>query len=472
MAIANSLRKLLDRKEWEMMTPSPVATAAGAFTITDPSGEDKAVMLITGVSSIIRYDHNHDGWQALPNSGIAGTFAAGACGCFHPYGPSGAATAGTTLTLSTNHTINRSLKGYKVRFTAGPNAGLTRTIASNTLGANSVLTFTEALPVAITTATNYIMLTGRYWFFNAGTAAVGLAYYDRALNAWTQRGVVGVPTAWGTEGRLVVPFLEGISFASGQATAGGATTLTNSAKTWTVNQWTNYQVRITGGTGVGQVRRITSNTANTLTVASAWTTNPDATSTYTIEGDEDALYLLGNNVVTMYKYSISGNSWATITPGVARGGALAVGGGANWIYNVSDKAWKDENAIQNGRYIYSFRGGGVATLDVYDIAANSWSAKIYTPQVDTFNTGSCYDYDDDFILISKENTGRIFRFIIAENRLIPFSTLMYPQGTAIVGDKMWTKTITDGSTILKWVYHLRHTGAELFRCLMIDTDVS
>lgn len=36
--------------------------------------------------------------------------------------------------------------------------------------------------------------------------------------------------------------------AFGKATAGAASTLTNSAKTWTVNQWTNYQIRIVSGT--------------------------------------------------------------------------------------------------------------------------------------------------------------------------------------------------------------------------------
>lgn len=469
MAISNTLRRVLDRKEWEMMTPAPVATAAGAFTIADPSGEDKAILFVQGVSAIYRYDHNQDGWQQLPNSGIAGTFAAGSCGCFHPHGPTGTATAGTTTTLTTNLTLNRSLKGYKIRFTGGPNAGLEKEIASNTLGANSVLTFTDAFPVAITTSTAYVILSGRFWFKTAGTSAVGFAYYDRALNTWTQRSVTGLPTAWGTDARLVGTCMtNNTGFASGTATAGGASTLTNSAKNWTVNQWTNFQVRITGGTGAGQVRKIASNTATALTTASEWTTNPDATSTYVIEGDEDALYLMGNNAVTLYKYSISDNSWSTITPGVARASAFAAGGGANWIFNVSDLKWTAENAILNGRYIYSFRGGASAVLDVYDIAANSWSAKTYTPQVDTFTTGSCYEYDDDFLLISKENTGRIFRFLIAENRLIPFSTLMYPQGTAVVGDKMWTKSIVDGATTLKWVYHMRHTGSEVFRCLMID----
>ena len=70
---------------------------------------------------------------------------------------------------------------------------------------------------------------------------------------------------------------------SGTATAGASTTLTDSGKAWTTNQWQFYVVRTTGGTGSGQERIVTSNTATALTVTRAWTTNPDATTTYTLD---------------------------------------------------------------------------------------------------------------------------------------------------------------------------------------------
>ena len=468
MALVVNLRKLLDRKEWEQMTPSPVATGAGAFFITDPSGEDKAVVGVFGASSIYRYDHCQDGWQQLPNSGIAGTFGAGSCGTFHHYGPSGTATAGTATTLTTNLTLNRSISGYKIRIIAGPGAGDERVVLSNTYGSNSVITVDSAFSATITSSSTYQLLTGRFWFFNAGSGSVGFSYYDRALNTWTSRSVTGLPTTWGTDARLCQTYSQaGNPFASGTATSATSTTLVNSAKSWAASQWINYQVRITSGLGAGQTRTITANTGTTLTVAS-WTITPDSTSQYVIEGNDDNLYLLGNNAVTMYKYSISGNTWATVSPAVARASAFAAGGGANWVSNVSDSTWTNESAIINGRRIYSFRGGASAVLDYYDIPSNSWVALTYAPQVDTFTTGSCYDYDDDYIMVSKEGSGRLFRFILAENRLIPWSTLIYPNGTAIVGDKMWTKKYVDGSVTIKWVYYMLHTGTLLFRCMMID----
>jgi len=68
---------------------------------------------------------------------------------------------------------------------------------------------------------------------------------------------------------------------SGTASAGGATSLTDTTKTWTVNDYVGDFLAITAGTGSGQVRRITSNTATALTVAT-WTVNPSTDSTYTI----------------------------------------------------------------------------------------------------------------------------------------------------------------------------------------------
>lgn len=68
---------------------------------------------------------------------------------------------------------------------------------------------------------------------------------------------------------------------SGTASSGGATSLTDNTQAWTVNYYVGDFLVITGGTGEGQVRRITSNTATALTVAT-WTSNPSTDSTYEI----------------------------------------------------------------------------------------------------------------------------------------------------------------------------------------------
>lgn len=485
MATTVNLRKLLHRKAWETCTSAPALTTAGAFVVSDKYdlNNGSRAFLMTSAAAVYMYEGNEDAWCQLPASGATGTFAAGSCGEYRALGAMGGAftqtaTAGSTTTLTTNRTIVRSLADCRVRVVAGAGVGYEGTVVSNTLGANAVVTVTPASSVAFGATTQYQIYSGSLWFMNAGTAAVGFSVYDVATNAWTARSVTGLPTAWGTTGQLVSTMGSAASFATGTATAGAASTLTNSGKAWATNMWANYQVRITAGTGNGQIRAIASNTGTVLTVSSAWTVVPDATSVYSIEGSDDYFYLLGNNAVTMYRYSVSGNAWTTLAPTAARAGAMAGGGTADWIDNVS--GWDNETAVahyttalfkQNGRYIYSFRGGASSTLDVYDIAANTWISGIsYGNQMETFTTGSHSVDFDGVIFIAKEATGRAFRFEINKNRLVGVSTNTNQSalgGTVVEGDKMFVLPYKDGGTTVLFVYMLRHSSSDLVRMLLI-----
>lgn len=66
-----------------------------------------------------------------------------------------------------------------------------------------------------------------------------------------------------------------------------STTLNDTGKSWPVNKWQSpvKVLLIKAGTGSGQIRKIASNTATQLTITEAWTTIPDATSTYAIRDE-------------------------------------------------------------------------------------------------------------------------------------------------------------------------------------------
>jgi prepilin-type N-terminal cleavage/methylation domain-containing protein len=81
----------------------------------------------------------------------------------------------------------------------------------------------------------------------------------------------------------------------GKVTSGGSNTITDTSKNWTVNQWQNSKVRITGGTGNNQELTISVNTATQLTTSTNWTTNPNTTSTYEIRSENEFLRS-GNNL--------------------------------------------------------------------------------------------------------------------------------------------------------------------------------
>jgi hypothetical protein len=61
-----------------------------------------------------------------------------------------------------------------------------------------------------------------------------------------------------------------------------ATHLNDTAKSWSVNAWANKYLLITGGVGAGQTRKIASNAATQIVINTAFTTIPDATSTYAV----------------------------------------------------------------------------------------------------------------------------------------------------------------------------------------------
>lgn len=486
MATTNNLRKLLHRKAWELCTPYTPNTVNGAFITGDRGGlmpQNDCAYYFAAATLVYNYNAEQDAWLQLPSSGAAGAFAAGACGEFRCIGALGGTldqptTAGTTTTLTTNKTIVRNLVGSKIRVVAGTGAGYDGTVASNTIGANSVLTVTPASSVAFDATTVFRVWSGSVWFFNAGTSAVGFSVYDRATNAWTAKSVTGLPTAWGTSGQLIsTDSVEG-PFDTGTSTGSNTTTTLNcTGKAWATNAFTNAQVRITAGTGAGQIRTVASNTATALTVSAAWTTTPDATSVFSVEGNDDYMYLLGNNAVTLYRFTVSTNTWATLTPGAARTAAPGAGFTADWIHGVTDADWQGAQGKlhtpagmvkQSGRFIYSFRGAGTTTLDIYDIAANTWwNGMGYGNLAETFTTGSCSVDADGYIYIMKEATGRVFRFDVVKNALEPFALNVYPQSTTVEGDKLLLLKYRDGATTIPFLYAQLHSRPELIRMMII-----
>ena len=473
MAVANYNRKILDLKRWTMLTtPAPVATAAPAFVISSRLAQQRQLYMVSGTVHYLYYPFE-DAFIQIPSGAIAGTFVAGACGTSTAIGPSGTATAGTTTTLTTNLTLARSLAGYQIEITAGPGAGDVRTIAYNTVGTNGVITVTSAFSAAITSSSVYRLITPRYYVLGTGTLAAGsFRVYDFALNTWTSLSITGLPATWGTEGKMIATPSYGddgdeLNFATGTATAGAATTLTNGAKAWATNQWANFQIKIVAGAGAGQIRTIASNTGTVITVSAAWSTNPDATSQYHIEGNDDFIYLMGNNAVTLYRYSISGNTWTTLAPGAARAAAPGLAMSGHWVHSVTEDArWTDENSIINGRRIYSFRGGAGAVLDYYDIAANTWVSGVsYAPGVETFTTGSKYVYSGNYIYIHKDATGRWFRYSVAQQSMVGWSTNVYPSGAAVIGDTAFD--VVEPETGIRFVQYILNTSTVVMRCMIV-----
>jgi hypothetical protein len=481
MTTTNANRKILDMKRWELLNPLPNAGigTASCFAMCD-SVRQLALYNYTQTQMYL-YDVAEDGFHQIQSSGSGTTQAAGAAMCAIPwsYGPganSGSivGSGGTTSTITTGQTINRDLRGWKIHILEGPNAGATLDIVSSTPGANATITVpTQAS--AFTGATRFRLLTPRYYYWNGTSAARDFRMYDYAFNTWYPCSTTGMPTTFGTDAVLTsTPSWVGddyAEFATGTATSGTSTTLVNSAKTWTVNQWVNFQVRIVSGTGAGQYRTISANDATSVTVSIAWAITPDSTSVYAIEGNDNFLYLIGNNAVTMYRYSITTDTWTTLTPTVARAAAAAGGCSLLWVRDSDDPKWTDESAIINGRRLYSMRGGNSSAVDYYDIPSNSWVALPNVTTTDAFNINNRYVLIKDKIYASVGGSSTPLRWVIfniLKNHQDPWSTAPVLANTSLgSGNFGFRGYYKDGTTVINYVYAAASNGSFLLRCMVI-----
>ena len=539
---------VLDRKEWQMMTPAPVTTAAAMFVVSPGSGYKEYAMYVTSATVQYLYSHDEDGWVQIPSAALAGTFGAGACGAYTPWSITYTANGGSTTTVTVaagTHNINGTVRGDTIEFiSAGTATGQRRTITAvdNQAGSGTItLQLDYPVATAILNTHTFRLTSGRFFLMSAGTTAAGMwKCFDLRTMAWqASLSTTNLPATWGTDGKAVstarianvlangsatsgstttivdstqawdtdqwkgyyVMIVDGTgegqcakitgntattltiatvsvapaaasiyqirafdALACGVATSGSATTLVNSGKNWTANQWTNYQVRIVSGTGAGGIRQIASNTSTTLTINSS--TALDSTSVYEIEPCEDFIYLAGNNAVTMYRYSISGNAWTVLTPTVARGAAPSTGMCLDFIGETGNPIWASESVIQDGRYIYSLRGGASTAIDRFDIAggtsgAGAWAAVTYVG-TETFTTGSSAFQFGRYLYIRKDATNRFFKYDIPGNYMEPFSTDLYPDGAALLGQKVWVRALDSTDQVL-WVYSLANTGTVLRR---------
>lgn len=469
---------LLHRKEWQTMTPTITNSGIGTIVISDQSGNDNVSLVSNSGTVHYLYHHDEDDYVQIASGAFGGTWVAGACGVYYPWGITVTATGGTTTTVtvaSASFNLNGFVLNQTIEFLSGSatNIGLRRTItAINTLGVGTItLTLDSAVNAVVANNDTFRISSGSFFVMSSGTLAANCwKRYDKATGTWTDRAFATGGSTNGTDARVVTPCIHGTTYDSGTATsASNTTTLVDTTKAWTSSQWINYQVRITAGTGIGQVRVITANNGTTLTIAAG--TDLDDTSEYVIEGDENAIYYMGNNAVTMYKYSISGNSWSTVVVTAARAGAPVAGMGANFIGKTGDAGWADITNIKDGRYIYSVRGTS-GIIDRYDITSLAWVATTgvpYQPFITTFNNGDSTFWNGRYLYILKEGTAsvpvRIYKYSLRGNYLEPVATDWYLGGVAVNGNKMWIKNLSSAGTV-KWLYYNSGTS-NIVRRLML-----
>jgi hypothetical protein len=161
----------------------------------------------------------------------------------------------------------------------------------------------------------FMILSGGIWNITQATTTApffSLSYYDILADQWygkgTQTNLIQAVFTAASDLSLERMTENGGTIFTEQASGGGARYISTTA-TLTPMQYANFEIRIVSGTGWGQTRGITSNTASRINVVRDWATNPDNTSVYEIWRDVGKLYLVGGGYSHMLQYDTEHDQW-------------------------------------------------------------------------------------------------------------------------------------------------------------------
>jgi hypothetical protein len=363
-----------------------------------------------------------------------------------------------------------------------------QTLMGSSVAAYSLGTVAPVLPAAADYGASIISTTGVTpdSIFDTGTVTTGstaTTIYDSASNPSFGQLMTGlymemtsgalsgqrrIITATATDGISCTVATFGSAPSAGDtykvvlpketATAGAATTITCGTAAWIVNHYSNHDVEIIAGTGIGQRRRIASNTATVITLAAAvagnartgnWTVTPDATSQFVIRPSTDFLYYSpGATSATIYKMDqeATTKTWVTLT---AMPGIPSSGGDMKYPRSFSPF------------HLFQVRGNATSNMYAYNIGLNSWiTLAALAPE--TLTTGACnaMAHGKRRVICFKESAQRVLAYSVVTGVWEPAGTIPYAAGSAYDGKRAVFVKSPDG---VEWIYCLRAGGQEFYR---------
>ncbi len=167
---------------------------------------------------------------------------------------------------------------------------------------------------------------GQYVWQRSDGTAQHIAAFDTGTQVDLCKEINGVWTAFATGlttgtdvgfTSAIVPVETPID--SGTATSSTSSSLVDTGKTWTTDQYRGYFLKLTSGQGAGQIRLIATNATTSLKISEPWETTPTSTTTYEILATEDIL-IYGNGVENTSRYN--GTAAPTAISGAPRSNVL------------------------------------------------------------------------------------------------------------------------------------------------------
>ena len=479
MATTHSLKPIIHRPSWEQcgvistsaISPSQMELLIGFYS---PYFDDDFYFYVpsvgTSAANCFRFSARLNSWEKPGSRYVTGSlsgspFRNSAQAAYEYAAPAGtillSASAGTTTGFTTGLTIHESIVGRTVRIIEVPNAGQEFKIKSYTKGANSVFTFETSAASAFTSSTKFHLLTGSIWYVISNTSFM---VYDLATRTYTARSSTNLPTMNSSYESALMPLHRAHdNFATGNISSATLATATIPSSFSSYN-FSNFEIFIVSGTGAGQIRRISSQASNVLTLAANWTTTPDATSVFKIRGDSNSMIFAGGQAsANMYKFDIAANTWTQITLTTPARTMTTQAAATDWRIMRQVPEWNTPSVGtgipggQNGRFIVSIRqltgtpsNGGI---DYYDIATNGWqNFDVWEGSDGTTNSGYCDD--EQYIYSMEYNTGEYYRINIATLKwdLLPLNVIPHSATSAVPGDRHFIVKFNDGGSDFKFCY--------------------
>lgn len=473
MGVINNNKYMLDRPMWEQLSFAPATGIAGSCNCDDNRRFIYNYFQTSATAAQFwRYDTWADSWQQLATPATQ-TGSVGAIRYVESVGGQfGGTTYGSVWLLIGNGTI-----AYFYKYDIATNAWVTMSIATipanigtdfsivfpepqlnnNSIGYHSGITRTITTSVVVATGATSIAVSALPQALASG-ARLRFDSFDVTLTANANAGdtilsVVALPYGINAGTLLETP-------------RGGLVTVKTTASAGALSIEV-YPIRraLTNGS-IFKVERYVVLTASAAASATSITV---AAVNYSLESGAtayyyDHMYLVGNNATVMYRYSVSGNAWATTNANAVAIPAVtgAVGGGCTikWLPSFApDK-------------LYVVRGNGTSNIYAYDLVANTWSTASFHPSTETFTTSSAHTARSIggkgySIISSKEATMRIYEYDPSLSRLHPkMNQWLYPTGAAVQGDRA---TCLRSPDEVEFYYLLLPSSTALVRCALIDS---
>jgi hypothetical protein len=480
----------IDLPNWQTLNSPPTTTTTGSIVIggIDPTDDINALYAARS-SELYTYNKFNDAWTRIPNGFNTVTVAAGlagACGWeirtnlafsnnqfdakfFSLLSP-------TELLLRDSALISKNDIGRKLQCLFNPpNTGSIRTILNvepyTAYNANlNIKKVTIDSPFQGTLVNDGVcsfrVLKNIFMTYQFNNILIGRPGPEIALSLGTTNG----PPSWGTAGNLVTTpsYLSG-SYDTGNASSSTSTTLTDSSKSWYSGQWVNFQIRIKSGPAEGAVRTITASTSDTITIDTNWSLNPSSSDTYSIEANDNIVYLFGNNNGILYKKELTNTTtWSNLNLGGITGTEIH----AFWVPRINSLPIPTLSNYQDGAYVFVKYGTASSTYAAVDIRTMTLTTFsniefVFDPYTNA-GLGFSAANDSESVYVTSNNLGFFGGNSILDNRRIYLKRDIYPQGTGVVGNKMYVDSITDSNgNTKKYLYNMMNS-LNVFRRLELQ----